>query len=455
MKTLLMISALLLVLTACGKGETPGTVRATVSGVASKGPIRNATVTVRDLSGKVVGSGTTNSDGSFSVDVMDYKGPVIVTISDGNYLDEATGVTVTLSSPLRAAFGNASAATRIMVTPLTEIAVQKAVSAGLSTSSIATANSAVSTAFGLDNIITTQPVTPAGAFSSTQSYAEKYANALANISLLAQAQPGKTIAEIITDNLSPTAINNDGSWATVPTNYNNANGQENITIWPNKSSSLVSGGINLYAKARNAPLATQVTFSIPGGQALSGIANLGGMQSSTVAIAAEGGTGPLYASTQLTSPVAGSVTVNVKFTNNGYSTASASTVVSFVDKVGEIIKIVRLSGSGVSKVSTAAATAGSDLTYMNVDVVSSATGGSVDKISTSSTYFSLFDQRDATTTRAVLSNGGGVPSGSLNPLFTITYGYSSSIPTFTVAPYGKVKFNTYSTTLTSGDFEFQ
>lgn len=453
LKTILLMIATLVLLTACGKGETPGTVRATVSGVASKGPIYGAIVTVTDLSGKTVGTGTTNSDGSFSVDLPDYKGPVIVKITGGGYVDEETGEVVNLSAAmpngLRAAFGNASGATRVIVTPLTEIAVQMAVAQGaLSRTSVTNANSAVSTAFGIDDIASTLPLTSAGLPSTTLSYSDKYANALVNISKLVQAQANKTVTEVIDAYFAPGTINSDGSWAggAAPADYTTANADTRLTLWPSKPSAFITGdSIALYAKggSSNADpnLATKVTFTITG----SAVFVDNSLKSKIQGTGVDQQSGIDVATTSIRATGSGSVTI--KATLGPDDKKTAFTAVSFVDKTGDSTITVRLTQAGIDLLG------GQQVKAMKFNIVNN--NGSVasllEKV-TDNVGFTFVEQNGATTTQVIMPSNAG--KTVTQPMLELRYGYNPTPPSFTVTPVGVVTLADDSTvTLTSDHFQ--
>ena len=101
----LVMCSLPVVFVACGgSGGDPTPVAATptkISGAAVKGPVARAAVTVKKVSdGSVVGTTTTKSDGTYSLDVT-YSGDVVIEISGGTYTDEATNVSTTLTIPLK------------------------------------------------------------------------------------------------------------------------------------------------------------------------------------------------------------------------------------------------------------------------------------------------------------------------------------------------------------------
>jgi len=153
-------------LTACGGGgssSTSGTGGSTgastatvVSGVASKGLINGGTVTVYALNdggsigSSILGTATTAADGTYSIDIGTYNGNVLVEVTNGTYIDEATGID-TPNATLRAALTGATGNVTVAVTPMTELAVKKAGTA-LTKSAIEDANSIISAMAGVDII---------------------------------------------------------------------------------------------------------------------------------------------------------------------------------------------------------------------------------------------------------------------------------------------------------------
>lgn len=174
-------------LTGCGGGDgasTPATT--TISGMASKGPIKAGTVKVFAIRGGIRDSaplkeGPTDNNGNYSIDVGSYKGAVMVEVTGGSYTDEVSGAVVNLKAPLRAVFANATTGRKtVAVTPLTEMAYKKAQGAGAFTAaSIDDANAKVAAMFNLTSIVSTLPV--AGGTSDDQ---KKYAAACGSIAQL-------------------------------------------------------------------------------------------------------------------------------------------------------------------------------------------------------------------------------------------------------------------------------
>lgn len=124
----------LLALSACGGGGSASDIQATpttVSGVASKGLVKDAKVLVcRIVNGTVQAdasclSTTSGKDGSFSVTLSDgFTGPALVKVMAGAgslMLDETTGGDIAYTMTLRAMIPAVSASTAVYVTPFSEM----------------------------------------------------------------------------------------------------------------------------------------------------------------------------------------------------------------------------------------------------------------------------------------------------------------------------------------------
>lgn len=183
-------------------GGDPGTgtgATNTLTGVVSKGLISGATVTVYALdasgaTGAVLGSSITESDGSYVINLGSYTGTVIVKASGGTYKDEATGSTVTNGVLLRSVATSVTGTAEAAVTPLTEIAVQKA--GTLTASNVAEAVTLVSNMIGGANIVTTMPANVL--VSSASTTAEKnYGLALAAISQMVKDGTASSVSDAV------------------------------------------------------------------------------------------------------------------------------------------------------------------------------------------------------------------------------------------------------------------
>lgn len=214
----------LFLLTACGGGgdAPPGDGGTTVSGLASKGPINGGALNIYQVNadgsqGNSLGSTTTGVDGTYSVNIGSYSGNIIVEVTGGDYTDEATVATVS-NGTLRAVVAGVNSDVTVAVTPLTEIAAEKAAQmVGIFTSiNIIAANNIVSNMIGGVDIISTLPadVTDPSS-SSASSDAQNYGLMLAGISQMVDGSPSYTdVSECVTaivDDLSDSVLNTVGS----------------------------------------------------------------------------------------------------------------------------------------------------------------------------------------------------------------------------------------------------
>lgn len=145
-------------LAGCGGGGGGGgaTTSTTISGSAVKGPVGGATVTARVAStGAILGTTTTSPLGTYSFTIS-HSGDVVVEITGGTYLDEATGVNTTLSQ-LKAIVSAGGGSQTVHITPLTYLAYTYAgnTSAGFNT---ALANLGTQFGLGSTNLLSTLPV---------------------------------------------------------------------------------------------------------------------------------------------------------------------------------------------------------------------------------------------------------------------------------------------------------
>jgi len=178
-----------------GKAASSGQI--SISGVVSAGPINGATVTIYNLNsdgsrGSNIGSGTTDSNGSFHVSVTLPSGPVMMVASGGSYNEEASGSTVSMgNAQVRTVLSNVNDGQQVGITPVTEIATQHALASATANGSanlgsiIEVSNATVAAAMGLPDITITpaNPTQPAGVANSTQS--AQYALVLSSISQMA------------------------------------------------------------------------------------------------------------------------------------------------------------------------------------------------------------------------------------------------------------------------------
>lgn len=163
---MLLATATALLLGACGGGSSSSSATApaaaaaaattsTISGSAVKGPVANATVTIKNAAtGATLATAQTSAGGAYSVDVQ-FDGDVIVEVSGGTYIDEATSLSTPLASPMKAVINvNGNNVTGI-VTPLTTLAYSVAfgnAGNGVTASAFNTAAGSVASQFQLNGV---------------------------------------------------------------------------------------------------------------------------------------------------------------------------------------------------------------------------------------------------------------------------------------------------------------
>jgi hypothetical protein len=189
---ILASTTLAVLLIGCDSGSsTPAA--ASVSGVASKGPLNGASVCAYAITNGLKGAAlgicaTTSNTGSYSIDLGSYTGPVLFESTGGTYVDEATN-TVTSAPTLHSMLTNVTGgATTAAITALTELAYQlaNAGEGGLTTSSIQAAVASVQTNFGVSDIVATLPIDALAIPGGATAAQKTYALALATVSQYAQ-----------------------------------------------------------------------------------------------------------------------------------------------------------------------------------------------------------------------------------------------------------------------------
>ena len=202
LKTILALTFLvgsLSLLFGCGTSNsntTPainsGTNGGMISGTAVKGPINGGTVTAYAVSNGTMGmqlaSGTTDSQGNFAISVGSYTGPLMLQMSGGTYIDEATGATMTMLSgnvmtAVMTSLSTGTTGTSIQITPLTSMAQAMAsnMAGGMTEANIAAGNSAIGNYFMVNDILHTQPMNPlvSGASANATQDMRNYGMAIA------------------------------------------------------------------------------------------------------------------------------------------------------------------------------------------------------------------------------------------------------------------------------------
>lgn len=268
----------IITLSSCGKSGSSTSAAATISGVATAGPVASGTVSAYEIKsdgslGTPVATGTTDADGNYTLDLPKLPdSPVILQIEGGTYVEEASGSTVSLTTKLSVSIPNTSVTQGTTVTaavsPLTDMAfsrlqtqMQQGLPAGTDAATAATnANYAVSQAYGLSDIVGTKPPKPTGIITSDE--AGKYALVLAALSKSAQTAGVDSVAMAkgLGEVFKSTGIFNPSAAVTVA----NAEGKS-VTFTPPALTSVQS---NITAIQNGASMPGMTGATIPNGSDL-------------------------------------------------------------------------------------------------------------------------------------------------------------------------------------------
>ena len=157
-------------------------------------------MTVKKPDGTACGTTSTNAASQYSFTTA-CTGDVIVEVTGGTYIDEATNTTKALDTPLRSVISATGGTVNGVVTPLTTMAFSYAfTSNGAATKAAFDAQAAkIATQFGLTgvNLATTLPVV-----SGTTN---AYGNALKGISQYLRDNPTRTLATVTTSSFTSSA----------------------------------------------------------------------------------------------------------------------------------------------------------------------------------------------------------------------------------------------------------
>ena len=117
--------------------------------------------------GSQIGSAQTDGQGNFSMPVGNHSGPVMLQMSGGNYMDEATGSQMPMDANdvmtcVISYLSANSTVSGIQITPLTSMAqsMVRNMSGGMNQTNITLANNSVGKFFGINDILTAHPMNP-------------------------------------------------------------------------------------------------------------------------------------------------------------------------------------------------------------------------------------------------------------------------------------------------------
>ncbi len=181
-----------------GGSASPPAAEGSISGVATKGPVAGAAMAAYAIEsgvmGRALGSATTDGQGSFSVPIGSYSGPVMLRMSGGHFMDEASGVDTPMQQGdvMTAVIASMPAGTMmsgIQVTPLTSMAQARAqrMAGGMSAANIASANAAIGCYFQVGDILRVRPINPLipGSGNPPDPDSRNYGMTIASMSQLA------------------------------------------------------------------------------------------------------------------------------------------------------------------------------------------------------------------------------------------------------------------------------
>ena len=203
--------------TTAATNTTTGVSQVSLTGVVvvpNLGPVTAVTVTATDLTtNQELGStNTANADGSYTVPNAKGSNPILIKVTGGSYLDEATGTQKSLpTNGISACLPDPSTVDKAAVTTLTEIATQAALRSGsVTAASIDAANRNVGSALlGGADPTTTIPIDISQAIPANATTAEKnYARVLAGLAVDAKNNSGGDLysaAQRFTDALFDTS----------------------------------------------------------------------------------------------------------------------------------------------------------------------------------------------------------------------------------------------------------
>jgi hypothetical protein len=214
-----------------GSGTTP---HGTMAGTAFMGSMSSGTVTAYAVSngtmGPQIGVSSVDASGSFSIPLGAYAGTVMLQMTGGSFMDEATGTTMTMQAgdvmtscvPSVAA---GATTTGVHVTPLTSMAQARAqnMAGGMTAANVGAANTAVGNYFMVGDILMNTPMDPAMAGSGTSATQDMKNYGM---SIAAMSQYARTVGMTASSSGMVTAMMKDASDGTM----NGMMGSTSITM---------------------------------------------------------------------------------------------------------------------------------------------------------------------------------------------------------------------------------
>ncbi len=180
-----------------GGGSSPGSpATVSLSGQAIKGPVIDGQVCAYTLSSprQQIACAKTDSSANYQLQLPAGTGDVLLEVTGGSYIDEATGQKVALTSPLRTLTKAGGPIENVLMTPFTELAVQRATAGNpggnLTLVGFQTQIGALETGLGITGLATGKPF---GGKSAADMTHQKALEAFAK----QQNAMGKTVGEAL------------------------------------------------------------------------------------------------------------------------------------------------------------------------------------------------------------------------------------------------------------------
>jgi hypothetical protein len=256
-----------------GGGGTPPPGSGTIAGTAFMGGMRSGTIAAYAVNGGMMGPllGTSSvaASGNFGIPVGGYAGAIMLRMTGGTFVDEATGTTMTMQpgdvvTSCVPSFAAGSAMTGVQVTPLTSIAQARAqgMAGGMTAANVAAANTAVGNYFSAGDILKTAPVDPtvAGSGAAADLSARNHGMAIA-----AMSQYARTVGMTFSSSAIVTAMMRD-AWDGV------MNGMMGSTPISMSGMGGMMGGSRMQANAGTTGLATAMSAFVGSARNASGVA---------------------------------------------------------------------------------------------------------------------------------------------------------------------------------------
>lgn len=271
-----------------GGGGTPPAGSGTITGTAFTGGMRSGTVAAYGVSGGMMatplGTSSVDASGNFSIPIGAYAGTVMLRLTGGTFIDEATGSTMSMqpgdvltSSIPSVAAG--STTTGAQVTPLTSMAQARAQSmtGGMTAANVTAANAAVGNYFSVGDVLMTAPMDPslAGSGAAASPSAKNYGMTIAAMSQYAHSLS-------VTSSSVFTAMMRDASDGVM-------NGMTGSTTISMGGMGGMMGGNTMPSNTGTTGLATAMTAFVASSRNTSGV-SIGDMQPLVDRLSASNGT---------------------------------------------------------------------------------------------------------------------------------------------------------------------